>query len=46
MTYSFYCGIILVGGFIMESKQILEILEQFNDNNTYKKIFINGVWGN
>lgn len=29
----------------MESKQILEILEQFNGNNTYKKIFINGVWG-
>lgn len=29
----------------MESKQILEILEQFNGNNTYKKIFINGAWG-
>lgn len=29
----------------MESKQILEILKQFNGNNTYKKIFINGAWG-
>ncbi len=29
----------------MESKQILDIFEQFNENNTYKKIFINGSWG-
>ena len=29
----------------MESKQILDVLEQFNGNNTYKKIFINGAWG-
>lgn len=29
----------------MESKKIIEILKQFNGNNTYKKIFINGSWG-
>lgn len=29
----------------MESKQIMDILKQFNGNNTYKKIFINGAWG-
>lgn len=29
----------------MKSKQIKDILKQFDKNNTYKKIFINGVWG-
>lgn len=29
----------------MESKQIFDVLEQFNGSNTYKKIFINGAWG-
>ncbi len=29
----------------MESKKIKEILKQFDGNNTYKKIFINGSWG-
>lgn len=29
----------------MESKQICDILKQLNENDTYKKIFINGVWG-
>ena len=29
----------------MESKNILEILKQINENGTYKKIFINGTWG-
>ena len=29
----------------MESKEIMNILKHFNENNTYKKIFINGPWG-
>ena len=29
----------------MESKEILEILKSFEENDTYKKIFINGRWG-
>ncbi len=29
----------------MESKDILNILKEFESNNTYKKIFINGKWG-
>lgn len=29
----------------MESKDILKILKDFENNNTYKKIFINGKWG-
>ena len=29
----------------MESKGILRILKDFEDNETYKKIFINGKWG-
>lgn len=29
----------------MESKKIKEILKQFEENDTYKKIFINGPWG-
>lgn len=29
----------------MESKDILNILKDFESNNTYKKIFINGKWG-
>ena len=29
----------------MESKQIKQILKQFDATNTYKKIFINGDWG-
>ena len=29
----------------MESKNILDILESFEKDNTYKKIFINGKWG-
>lgn len=29
----------------MESKDILEVLKQVNENNTYKKVFINGAWG-
>lgn len=29
----------------MESKDILKILENFNDDKAYKKIFINGKWG-
>lgn len=29
----------------MESKDILKILENFEKDNTYKKIFINGKWG-
>ena len=29
----------------MESKEIKNILEQFDTTNTYKKIFINGAWG-
>lgn len=29
----------------MESKSILEILKNFEKDNTYKKILINGRWG-
>lgn len=29
----------------MESKKVKDILNQFDGNNTYKKIFINGSWG-
>lgn len=29
----------------MESKDILNILKDFEENSTYKKIFINGKWG-
>lgn len=29
----------------MESKKIKDILKQFEENDTYKKIFINGPWG-
>ena len=29
----------------MEAKNIVNILEKFNDTNAYKKIFINGAWG-
>lgn len=30
----------------MESKSILEIFKNFEKDNTYKKILINGRWGN
>lgn len=30
---------------MMESKDIMEILNNFEKENTYKKIFINGKWG-
>ena len=30
---------------MLESKQIKYILKQFNETNTYTKIFINGDWG-
>ncbi len=29
----------------MKSEQICDIFEQLDNNNTYKKIFINGAWG-
>lgn len=29
----------------MESKQVKDIIRQFAEKDTYKKIFINGAWG-
>ena len=29
----------------MKSNEIIQILQQMNENNIYKKIFINGAWG-